>query len=409
MKAYKEKIFRILGNIQHYSWGGTTFIPGLLNIPNPAQTAFAEYWLGAHDNASAEIINGSGQPVKLNEYIKSFTRETLGSYVADRFGRLPYLLKILDVKDMLSIQVHPNKEMAEIEFANENSQGIALNASHRNYKDDNHKPELMLALSEFWLLHGFKTPEKLTELLLRTEELRILLPIFENGGYRELYKRVMEMEQSRVNNILSPLLARIVPAYQDNRLEKKDENFWAARAALTYQDPHKIDRGIFSIYFFNLLNLHPLDAIFQEAGLPHAYLEGQNVEIMANSDNVLRGGLTSKHVDVAALQKHIKFEQTIPDILHGKGGLNHMNVYTTPASDFELARMVLLKDQSVFLMADTVEIFLLTEGSILLTEEGRDSFRLEKGGSFVAFHNAVFSLNATHDTVIYIAGVPLPY
>jgi mannose-6-phosphate isomerase len=381
----------------------------LLNIPNPAETAFAEYWLGAHDNASAEIINGSGQPVKLNEYIKCFTRETLGSPVAARFGRLPYLLKILDVKDMLSIQVHPSKEIAEIEFAAENLQGIPLNASHRNYKDDNHKPELMLAIGEFWLLHGFKNREKLVEILLRTEELKILLPIFEEGGYRKLYQEVMEMEQTRVNAILGPLLAKIIPAYKENHLEKTDENFWAARAALTYQEPGKIDRGIFSVYFFNLLNLHPLEAIFQDAGLPHAYLEGQNVEIMANSDNVLRGGLTSKHVDVNELLKHIKFEETIPDILRGQERPDYTKLYITPASDFELARMVLVKDQSVSLHADTVEIFLITEGSILLTEEGREGFRLEKGGSFVAFHAARFTLNAIQDSIIYIAAVPLPF
>src|SRR5258708_20385955 len=125
--------------------------------------------MGAHDNAPSELVVESGSTsltVPLNTYIKEWPEATLGSYVAERFGRLPYLLKILDVKDMLSIQVHPTKKNAELEFAAENKKGVALNPPHPNHKDDNHKPELMLALSEFWLLHGFKREEELAEVLL---------------------------------------------------------------------------------------------------------------------------------------------------------------------------------------------------------------------------------------------------
>jgi len=150
----------------------------------------------------------------------------------------------------------------------------------------------MLALSEFWLLHGFKPAEELERTLQAIPELAFLTPVFTKGGYQELYKTVMELPQAEVNRILQPLLDRIIPAYREGKLSQNDEHFWAARAADTYNEPGRIDRGIFSIYLFNLLNLHPGEAIFQAAGLPHAYLEGQNVEIMANSDNVLRGGLT---------------------------------------------------------------------------------------------------------------------
>ena len=409
MKPFQEKVFRILGRVQHYPWGGSSFLPALLNIPNPGQIPFAEYWLGAHGKASSEIVSLNGNRVKLDDYIRQFPVETLGSEVAGRFGRLPYLLKLLDVKDMLSIQVHPSKEQAEKEFAAENRQKIPLDAGHRNYKDDNHKPELMLALSEFWLLHGFKPVEKLKAVLGRVAELRMLLPLFEEGGYKKLYRAVMEMEQSRINEILFPLLERIIPAYRENRLEKKDENFWAARAALTYRDEGKIDRGIFSVYFFNLVNLHPLEAVFQDAGLPHAYLEGQNVEIMANSDNVLRGGLTSKHVAVGELIKHIKFGETIPDILQGTLRRDHTLAYLTPVSDFELAKMELPKDQTVPILADSTEISILTEGSLLITENGKEGFQIEKGGGFIAFHGASYTLQALQDTTLYIAGVPLPF
>ena len=284
-----KNVFKLKGKIQQYAWGGTTFISKLLSMANPENKPFAEYWLGAHDNGPSEL--DGGVPSKLNEYIREQPDSRLGATVTKRFGRLPYLLKILDVKDMLSIQVHPTKKNAELEFAAENEKGIALTAGNRNYKDDNHKPELMLALSDFWLLHGFKPEEELMRILVSVPELKFLQPVFSVEGYKGLYRKVMEMPQQEVNAVLQPLLDRIVPLYKGQRLRKHEEDFWAARAALTYNEGEKIDRGIFSIYFFNLVNVLPGEALFQDAGLPHAYLEGQNVEIMANSDNVLRGGL----------------------------------------------------------------------------------------------------------------------
>src|ERR1022692_1299507 len=202
MELDKNKVFKLIGKAQHYAWGGSAYIAQLLNIQNDERKPFAEYWLGAHDNASSEIIISEENKIKLNEYIKSFPAETLGNYAMRQFGKLPYLLKILDVKDMLSIQVHPSKKNAEKEFLDENKKNIPLRAPHRNYKDDNHKPELMLALSEFWLLHGFKSAYKLKAILKCTPELKFLLDIFENGDYYALYRAVMEMDQEIVNETL---------------------------------------------------------------------------------------------------------------------------------------------------------------------------------------------------------------
>src|SRR5579859_613463 len=115
-----RKVFKLQGKVQHYAWGGAAYLPRLLNIPNPEGRPFAEYWMGAHDSAPSELEEGS-----LSEYVQRDPREMLGGYTADRFGRLPYLLKILDVKDMLSIQVHPTKKNAELEFAAENDRGVA--------------------------------------------------------------------------------------------------------------------------------------------------------------------------------------------------------------------------------------------------------------------------------------------
>ena len=141
MMEHKNNIFRLNGKIQHYQWGGFNYIPQLLGIENSNHQPFAEYWLGAHVNAPAVMENDE----TLYHFLEQYP-EALGKEVQQQFGRLPYLLKILDVKDMLSIQVHPSKQSAEIEFAKENESGIELNAPQRNYKDDNHKPELMQTL-----------------------------------------------------------------------------------------------------------------------------------------------------------------------------------------------------------------------------------------------------------------------
>jgi mannose-6-phosphate isomerase len=398
---HDRKVYKLQGKVQHYAWGGSSYLPQLLHLPNPDDRPFAEYWMGAHDNAPASIEVGA-----LNEVIRKDVANTLGGYTADRFGRLPYLLKILDVKDMLSIQVHPTKKNAELEFAAESKRGVALTAAERNYKDDNHKPELMVALSEFWLLHGFKPEEQLADTLEAVPELAFLAPVFEKKGYQGLYQAVMELPQQEVNKVLEPLLKRILPAYKEGRLKKSEEDFWAARAALTYDQPGRIDRGIFSIYFFNLLNMHPGEAIFQDAGLPHAYLEGQNVEIMANSDNVLRGGLTPKHVDVPELLKHVRFEATHPRILPEDYGPGRIAVFKTPAPDFELSKISLLKGELLTIKARSAEIFIVMEGRMGVVEAGAEPFSRKTGDAFIAFCGAKFELNAQEDSIVYRASVP---
>jgi mannose-6-phosphate isomerase len=402
MQPEKKNVFKLKGKIQHYAWGGSTYLPKLLAVPNPENQPFAEYWLGAHDNASAELEGA--EPSPLNKYIQRGPEVLLGAAVAGRFGRLPYLLKILDVKDMLSIQVHPTKKNAELEFAAENKKGIALNAPHRNYKDDNHKPELMLALSEFWLLHGFKPEEELMRVLVAVPELKFLQPVFSMEGYKGLYQKVMEMPQEEVNAVLKPLLDRIVPVYKEHRLRKQDEDFWAARAALTYNEGENIDRGIFSVYFFNLVNVHQGEAVFQDAGVPHAYLEGQNVEIMANSDNVLRGGLTPKHVDVPELLKHVRFEATHPRIIRENNTPGHIVIYKTPAPDFELSKISLQAGERVTIQSHSVEIFLVLEGKVQV-EDG-PGFSSGRGEAFIAFDKVKLNLRADQDAILYRAAVP---
>jgi len=214
----------------------------------------------------------------------------------------------------------------------------------------------------------------------------------------------MEMPQEEVNAALKPLLDRIVPLYKEHKLRKQDEDFWAARAALTYNEGEKIDRGIFSIYFFNLVNVLPGEAVFQDAGLPHAYLEGQNVEIMANSDNVLRGGLTPKHVDVPELLKHVRFEATFPRIIRENNTTGHIVVYKTPAPDFELSKISLQAGELITIQSRSVEIFLVLEGKVHV--EDSPGFSRGVGEAFIAFDEAKLNLQADGDSVLYRASVP---
>ena len=399
-----NKIFRLEGVVQHYSWGGYEFIPALLHRSNVEGKPFAEYWMGAHDNAPAEIVINSRKE-KLNKLIVSQPGDILGETVYGKFGRLPYLLKILDVKDMLSIQVHPDKKSAEQAFEDENKMGIPLSASNRNYKDTNHKPELMLALSDFWLLHGFKPKENLEQVLKEIRELNFLATLFYTEGYKSLYKTVMEMQQAEVNDSLQPLLDRIVPLYKQNKLSRDQEDFWAARAALTYNTADNVDRGIFSIYFFNLLHCKPGEAVFQDAGIPHAYLEGQNVEIMANSDNVLRGGLTPKHIDVGELMKFIKFEGIHPNVLRGRKRNGMEEVYETPAPDFQLSRFELKKGESASFVTSTADILFLQNGAITI-DDAETGLKLEAGEAAIAFEGSDVRLSAFANSSLFRATVP---
>src|SRR5690348_14834060 len=244
------RLFKLQGKVQHYAWGGYEFIPQLLGVENKARQPYAEYWLGAHDKAASEVLLPDHSVIPLPEFIAVSPEKYLGPAVAKRFGRLPFLFKVLDVHDMLSIQVHPTKSEAEKGFARENAAGIPLDASNRNYKDDNHKPEVMVALSEFWLLHGFLPEEKLRKVLQEVPEFSTLLPVFDQESYYGLYRHVMEMPQEKVNKLLLPPVQRAVPLYQAGTLRRSDPAYWAAKALVSGMTRiDQLDRGIFSIYF----------------------------------------------------------------------------------------------------------------------------------------------------------------
>lgn len=398
-----SNIYPLKGTVQHYAWGGDSFIPDLLGFESDGQPC-AEYWLGAHINAPSVLTIDQNQ-IALDQYIAENPETALGKPINEKFGRLPFLFKVLDVRDMLSIQVHPSKQEAEKGYQTENEMGTPLDAPFRNYKDDNHKPEIMVALSDFWLLHGFLPEAKLKATLNEAPELSYLLPLFEAEGYYGLYKTVMEQTDEERTSVLGPLIDRIIPLYESGKLDKSSPDYWAARAVLSFKSEAP-DRGIYSIYFFNIVFVEPGQAVFQDSGIPHAYLEGQNMELMANSDNVLRGGLTPKHVDVPELLKHIEFKETYPNILMGDLQSDQVErIFKSPAPDFQLSKIELGVGDEYKCASGTAEVLMVLAGELSMDGKN-ETLALKKGDAVFVTASSPYQIQAQDKTVIFKATTP---
>ena len=399
--AFDYCVHKLTGSVQHYSWGGTKFLPQLLTIENPNHAPFAEYWLGVHAGGPASV-EVNQQSVLLSDIIASDPVAALSAPVYEQFGGLPYLFKVLDVKDMLSIQVHPTKEYAKVAFEKEEAAGVALDAPNRNYKDQNHKPEIMLAMSEFWLLHGFKSEAKILETLENSAEFQVLAPLYKSEGLAGLYTFLMEMEQAQVDSLLGPVIKRALRNKQDGKIDKTSPEWWVAKLYANSNGIYPIDKGVFSIYLFNIVCIMPGQGIFQDAGVPHAYLEGQNVELMANSDNVLRGGLTPKHIDVPELIKNIKFKHIEPVIIEGTKPCMGESVYPAPTQDFGIATIKLGGSFSFEHEAQSLDMFLVVEGGCVVNNQ----MSVKTGEAFIVFPGNKLNIHASGKTLIYRAFVP---
>jgi mannose-6-phosphate isomerase len=415
LSTTEKGVLTLHGVVQHYDWGGHNFIPDLLDIENATRRPFAELWIGAHAKAPSTVeVDGGLEP--LDQFIAEAPEAILGQAASAHFNRrLPYLFKILDVHKMLSIQAHPTLVQAKKGFARENAEGIPHDASSRNYKDENHKPEIGVALTEFWMLHGFRPLEQIAQ----TAELTPLMPTFgqrltaagqdpeaRRGLLRELYSKVMTMPQEQVDLLLNGLLSRL---QQKPPASKDSADYWALRAAENFPLPggHR-DRGIFSVYLLNLIHLLLGQGTFQPAGVLHAYLEGVNVELMANSDNVLRGGLTTKHVDVPELLKILSFEGGSPEVFSGTQLSPEQRVYRTPAEEFELNRIALPPGGRYAGEATYgPKAILVLEGSATLTSAGQKK-SLHRGAIALAPCGAQFVLETGADhLIVFQAGLPL--
>ena len=397
-------IYQLKGCIQPYAWGGKHYIANLLNVTN-TQKPYAEYWLGAHTSAPSQLLITNGEISLLDFLHKNPT--ALGTQSRQLFGdNLPYLLKILDVANPLSIQLHPTKKQAEVGFAQENAAGVALNNLTRTYKDDNHKPEMMIALSDFWLLHGFKTKAKILDTLRQRPSLADLATKLALQNLADFYADIMLATQDQLAQWLLPIIEGQQKAYEQNQLAMQDPDYWVLYTLHAMQIPRdKLDAGLMSFYLFNIVNLQVGEGIFQAAGVPHAYLRGQNIELMACSDNVIRGGLTPKHVDIEQLLKIIDCSEIVPQII-APAPQNQVYTYPTPIADFALSNMPYAKNTEISDRTLNGTILLVMAGEITL-EAAQQKLTLKQGQAVFIEADTDYRVHGMQEGYAVLAGLPI--
>ncbi|MGW0391877.1 mannose-6-phosphate isomerase, class I [Streptomyces sp. NPDC003042] len=346
---------RLTNTIRPYAWGSTTAIPALLGV-EPTGEPQAEMWMGAHPGAPSRLDRGAGETT-LAEVIAADPVAELGSATVAKFGpRLPFLLKLLAAGAPLSLQVHPDLAQAKEGFEDEERRGVPIDAGHRNYKDPNHKPEMICALTPFDGLCGFRSPLAAAELLagLDVDSLKPYVDLLhahpEEAALREVLTAVLTADRTEMAHTVAEAAAAA------ERLGGPYEPY----AALVHDYPG--DPGVIAAMLLNHVRLQPGEAMFLGAGVPHAYLDGLGVELLANSDNVLRAGLTPKHVDVPELLKIVKFESGDPAVQRPEG--DGEEVYETPIDEFRLSRFLLAPGGAPRVLPDTTpQILLCTAGA----------------------------------------------
>ncbi len=298
-------IFKLNNPIKHYAWGCKRSFSDLFHIDNPERKPQAELWMGAHSNGSSTVIYDEAER-NLIDVIDANPSQWLGEYHEQYNSKLPFLVKILAASQPLSVQVHPNKNAAEKGFARENAQGVAIDAPERNYKDANHKPELVYAITPYLAMNGFRELRVIHQffsILTLPSIAKILEPFLLAPGedsLAQLFGAILLLDESEKQQAVTELLS--------NDVSKEGAEIGGVYQLITeLAKLYPCDVGLFSPLFLNVIELQPGEAMFLYAETPHAYLKGVGVEVMANSDNVLRAGLTAKYIDVPELLANTQF------------------------------------------------------------------------------------------------------
>jgi mannose-6-phosphate isomerase len=385
------RMWQLQTPVRYYPWGSRTVIPELLGERSPADRPYAELWVGAHPDEPSVLSDG----MPLNRAIERCPEELLGAGVRERFGdRLPFLMKVLAAEQPLSLQAHPTTEQAQAGFAAEEAAGVPHEDPTRTFKDPFHKPELLLALTTFEALCGFRPVEESLHCLakLQVSVLKPTIAALARGGLRAAIPQLLALSGQRRTELVEAVAEAAAGFVAAHDPEFINTYRWAATLAQAYPG----DPGVVISLMCNHLKLAPGEAVFLPAGNLHAYLSGAGIEVMASSDNVLRGGLTGKHVDLAALIEVLDFTDGRVPILHpvlGPGGLR----YPVPVQDFDLTRCQ-LDGQSGSLATTGPQVLLCTEGTAVLTSADGELV-LEKGRS--AFVAAGAPLTARGPAVLY--------
>lgn len=355
-------MFPLKNQIMNYAWGDRAAI-ATLQGRDPGEEPEAELWMGAHPKAPSFVLM-AGEWTPLDRMIMHGPPDQLlGERVARQFGRLPFLFKVLAAAKPLSLQAHPNLEQARAGFAREEGARVARHAPHRNYKDDNHKPELICALSQFEALCGFRPIDELRRLVaeLNCSE---LAPWFgalahcadEEEALRTCFSQLMQAPMAQQAALTRSAAERL------EALGGHAEFGPMARWALRLNEAYPGDIGVVTSLMLNYVVLNPGEALYLPAGYLHAYLHGTGLELMANSDNVLRGGLTPKHVDVPELLSVLNFHgEPVRTLLPEKVNEGQLR-YETPAPEFELWKHELGTGPQLIQASDGPEIIICTEG-----------------------------------------------
>lgn len=396
----------ILDNpVQEYAWGSKTAIQDLLGVSASHGKPMAELWMGVHPKGPSRVLI-DGEWELLPEVINKDPELVLGKEVARRYSnKLPFLFKVLAADTPLSIQVHPDIMQAREGFARDSSLGIPLDSPDRNFKDENHKPEILCALTRFQALKGFR---KINEILMLMEKVKsvFLSDEFHRfskspdiSGLRNFFTDLMTMDREQ-QGLTVKRAVNIAQKWAD-----KDRAFyWMVKLDQQYPG----DIGVFSPLILNLVQLEPGEAIYLPPGKPHAYLHGAGVELMADSDNVIRGGLTPKKVDVAELLKIIRFE--VDDAMHVKPVVIRDNekAYPAPAEEFQLSVISIEEKEGHFTSPESrsVEILICLQGEANIKDLGSGESLTLKKGSSVIVPSIVSRYRIEGISTIYKATVP---
>lgn len=349
-----RQVRRITGQRRNYAWGSRTAIPQLLGS-EPDHQPFAELWFGNHPSAPSQLVwedpegealpggqppsTGSKRHTDLGELIDSAPAQTLGASVVARFGpELPYLLKLIAADQPLSLQVHPHIDQARAGFAAENAAGVPIDAPHRNYRDENHKPELVYALTTLEALSGFRAPRRAAELLadlaapLAQQLAGMLRADLSPAGVKTAFTHLLAPEtrpsQVEIDEVVAACAQRLAEGSPSPRADQTVVN-------LAKHFPG--DPGAVTSLLLNPVTLQPGEAMFVPAGGVHAYQSGLAVEVMANSDNVLRAGLTEKHVDIPELLANVDYVAAPPIRIGPETFYGATRMFYAPVDDFEVS------------------------------------------------------------------------
>lgn len=375
--------FKLNNPIQNYAWGSKTAIQTLFGIENPNQEPQAEIWMGAHPNGCSKVTI-DGQSVLLSELINSDQEGILSKATAEQFGELPYLFKVLAAGQALSIQVHPSKQEAEVGFAREEAMGIDRSATHRNYRDPNHKPELVYALTPYQAMNGFRAFDDIlahfTHMVdaVHMPAVKALLDTFKgnmNSKGLEVFFIGLLSLQGKDKKQSVAALCEYAALTEEPRVEGD-----LSQLVLELAQSYPGDIGLFAPFLLNVLTLQPGQAMYLDARTPHAYLKGTGLEIMANSDNVLRAGLTPKHIDVDELAKCTLFEEKPVESLLCQPEINgYHNRYPISVPDFNFDSFI-QADEAVVQVC-SAEILFAIDSEAILSHVSGETMTIQKGES----------------------------